>query len=159
MGRLKRRSAYFKTLMKASSTNTSYEASFAADDKTKLASMEGGKGEDKFFYNSRTQECCGRNGSSFLSTIAYLAIFAASVAAFFGLCLWVFYQTLDNYEPKLQTTSSFIGANPGLGYRPMLQDADPYSSLIWFKHGGAGDWQDLKLNLDQFLTEYEPGFW
>ena len=107
--------------MKASSTNTSYEASFAADDKTKLASMEGGKGEDKFFYNSRTQECCGRNGSSFLSTIAYLAIFAASVAAFFGLCLWVFYQTLDNYEPKLQTTSSFIGANPGLGYRPMLQ--------------------------------------
>ena len=107
--------------MKASSTNTSYEASFVADDKTKLASMDEGKGEDNFFYNGRTRECCGRNGSSFLKTIAYLAIFAASVAAFFGLCLWVFYQTLDNYEPKLQTTSSFIGANPGLGYRPMLQ--------------------------------------
>jgi len=156
--------------MKASSTNTSYEASFAADDKTKLASMEGGKGEDKFFYNSRTQECCGRNGSSFLSTIAYLAIFAASVAAFFGLCLWVFYQTLDNYEPKLQTTSSFIGANPGLGYRPMLQDADPYSSLIWFKHGAikgdirdgpdtGGNWQKHKDNMDAFLAEYEPGYW
>ena len=104
--------------MKASSTNTSYEASFAADDKTKLASMEAE--EDNFFYNKRTRECCGRNGASFMKTIAYLMVFAATVSAFFGLCLWVFYQTLDNYTPKLQTTSSFIGANPGLGYRPML---------------------------------------
>ena len=110
--------SFFKTLMKASSTNTSYEASFAADDKTKLASMEAE--EDNFFYNKRTRECCGRNGASFMKTIAYLMVFAATVSAFFGLCLWVFYQTLDNYTPKLQTTSSFIGANPGLGYRPML---------------------------------------
>ena len=95
--------------MKPSSTNTSYEASFVADDKTKLASMDKGKG------------CCRVRASSNIKTIAYLFIFAACVAAFFGLCLWVFYQTLDNYTPKLQTTSSFIGANPGLGYRPMLQ--------------------------------------
>ena len=108
--------------MKASSTNTSYEASFVADDKAKLAKMDEGKeDEHACFYNSRTRECFGRNLTSFGKTVAYLVIVAASIAGFFGLCLWVFYQTLDNYTPKLQTASSFIGTNPGLGYRPMRQ--------------------------------------
>jgi len=116
------------------------------------------KSEGNFVYNSKTREFFGRTFSEW-SVAIYGIFFAAIVGAFFGMCIWVFYQTLDNYTPKLQTTSSFIGANPGLGYRPMRQESDPYSSLIWFKHGGAGDWQDLKQNLDQFLTEYEPGFW
>ncbi len=76
-----------------------------------------------------------------------------------GLCLWIFYQTLDNYTPKLQTTTSFIGSNPGLGFRPMRTETDPYSSLVWFRHGGAGNWDYLRQNLDRFLVEYEPGFW
>jgi hypothetical protein len=33
-----------------------------------------------------------------------------------------------------------------------------YSSLIWFRHGGDGNWDKLKSNLDKFLEEYEPGF-
>ena len=93
----------------------------ASDDKTKLAKMEEDDIKTHFVYNGKTGECFGRNWPSFWKTASYLAVFAASVSAFFGLCLWVFYQTLDNYEPKLQASSSFIGANPGLGYRPMLQ--------------------------------------
>ena len=73
--------------------------------------------------------------------------------------LWVFYQTLDNYEPKLQKDSSYIGHNPGLGYRPMLTKENPYSSLLWFKHGASGNWDRFKENLDEFLVEYEPGYW
>lgn len=30
---------------------------------------------------------------------------------------------------------------------------------VWFRHGGAGDWDDLKEELDKFLQEYEPGYW
>ena len=167
--------------MKASSTNTSYEASFVDNDTTKLAKMdEGQEDEHSCLYNSRTGECFGRQWTSFWKTAAYLTIVAASIAGFFGLCLWVFYQTLDNYTPKLQTSSSFIGTNPGLGYRPMrqvnlsfttrhrdsststyflLQESNPYSSLIWFRHGAGGDWPSLKDNLDAFLAEYEPGYW
>ena len=60
---------------------------------------------------------------------------------------------------RFQTYSSFIGNNPGLGYRPMSLETDPYSSLIWFRHGGSGDWDPLKQTLDKFLSEYEPGYW
>ena len=40
-----------------------------------------------------------------------------------------------------------------------FQESDPYSSLIWFTHGAKGTWGDLKKNLDDFLAEYEPGYW
>ena len=41
----------------------------------------------------------------------------------------------------------------------MSLETDPYSSLIWFRHGGSGDWDPLKQTLDKFLSEYEPGYW
>ena len=30
---------------------------------------------------------------------------------------------------------------------------------IRFTHGGRGNWKHLKENLDEFLQEYEPGYW
>jgi hypothetical protein len=109
--------------MKASSTDTSYEASYDTNDKIKLAKMEEDKkaaGGGNFLHNTKTNEILGRTMSAWMVAI-YMLIFSACLSMFWGLCLWVFYQTLDNYTPKLQTTSSFIGANPGLGYRPMKQ--------------------------------------
>jgi len=94
-----------------------------------------------------------------LKAIVYLVLFAAGLCLFYGLLIWVFYQTLDNYTPKLQQSGAFIGSNPGLGYRPRLDNEDPYSSLIWFTHGGDGNWRKLKDSLDNFLKEYEPGYW
>ena len=41
----------------------------------------------------------------------------------------------------------------------MSLETDPYSSLIWFRHGGSGDWDPLKKTLDKYLSEYEPGYW
>jgi len=40
----------------------------------------------------------------------------------------------------------------------VVQGVNMYSSLIWFRHGGDGNWDKLKSNLDKFLEEYEPGF-
>ena len=50
---------------------------------------------------------CGTEGSwrssgAWLKLILYSVTFDACNATFWGLCLWVFYQTLDNYEPRLQ---------------------------------------------------------
>lgn len=127
--------------------NSSYEAEAVpvVSDKARLASMEDEKSSKTWL---RRVPCLA---------FFYMVLFSAGLALFWGLCLWVFYQTLDNYTPKLQT--AFIGTNPGLGFRPMRQEEDPYSSLIWFKHGGRGDWQAYKDNLDAFLAEYEPGYW
>jgi len=113
-----------------------------------------------FCYDSKSKEFFGRSAGSCCKLLAFMFSFSCILAAFWGLCLWVFYQTLDNYTPKLTSGhSSFIGTNPGLGFRPMRTDTNPYSSLIWFRHGAGGNWDDLKDNLDNFLAEYEPGYY
>lgn len=126
--------------------NTSYEVPSVSDDKAKLAAN-----------NMDRKEGCLSRYWPMWKPVIYMLYFSAGLVLFWGLLLWVFYQTLDNYTPKLQT--AFIGSNPGLGFRPMRQEENPYSSLIWFRHGAGGDWIDLKDNLDAFLAEYEPGFW
>ena len=155
-------------------------------DRKRLALSEKGvdDGSDLNNWLCSEGEYLGRSPGSWLKLSLYSIIFAACLVAFWGLCLGAFFQTLDNYTPKLQassalkrpvrrkyvrnwetefasfqTYSSFIGNNPGLGYRPMSLDTDPYSSLIWFRHGGSGDWDPLKKTLDKFLAEYEPGYW
>ena len=107
--------------MKQASRDTSFEGSYGqtnTGDKVKLAQddKEGG-----FCWNGKTNEFMGRTFWSWLKLLGYSFFFIGGLVLFWGLCLWVFYQTLDNYTPKLQTSSSFIGANPGLGYRPMRQ--------------------------------------
>lgn len=149
------------------------------DDKARLAAGFGGKRRKAgssstgssssskrsalglFCYNPKTGEVLGRGGrGGWAAVAAYLLLFSGFLSAFWGLCLWVFYQTLDNYTPKLQHDSgSYVGQNPGLGYRPMRTETDPYSNLVWFRHGGAGNWDDFKNELDRFLLEYEPGYW
>jgi len=126
--------------------NTSYENPSTTDEKTRFASMET---EEKKGFFQRINP---------LKSFLYMLCLSAGLCLFFGLLIAAFYQTLDNYTPKLQQGGAFIGSNPGLGYQPFDKD-DPYSSLIWFTHGGLGDWQKIKDNLDDFLEEYEPGYW
>ena len=49
-------------------------------------------------------EILGRSPGAWFKLILYSVTFDACNAVFWGLCLWVFYQTLDNYEPRLQVT-------------------------------------------------------
>ena len=46
-----------------------------------------------------------------------------------------------------------------MGFRPTPPETEIESTLIWFRHGGSGDWDPLKKTLDKFLAEYEPGYW
>ena len=49
-----------------------------------------------------SDEILGRSLTSWIKLILYSVTFDACNAVFWGLCLWAFYQTLDNYEPRLQ---------------------------------------------------------
>ena len=114
--------------------DTSFEGSYESttDDKQKLSDqMEKRSDLKNYLHDPKTGEYLGRSFFGWCALIGFSACFSACIAAYWGINLWVFYQTLDNYTPRLQRSSSFIGTNPGLGYRPMKLETDPYSSLIW----------------------------
>ena len=60
--------------------------------------------EQNFGKDDTPDEILGRSLGSWVKLILYSVTFDACNAVFWGLCLWVFYQTLDNYEPRLQVT-------------------------------------------------------
>ena len=142
-------------------------------DKAKLAgdedSVSYGSGsqesQEGYFWDSRRRELLGRTLPSWLKLISFYFLYTAILAMLWGLCMGVFIQTLDFYVPKLVENQR----NPGLGFRPAgglgfkndrgdSSSPSVYSSLIWFKHGASGNWQQLKENLDIHLRQYEPGF-
>lgn len=45
----------------------------------------------------------------------------------------MFYQTLDDQKPKWMLDNGLIGSNPGLGFRPMPEESNVESTLIWFE--------------------------
>ena len=74
---------------------------------------------DKDDKDDTPYEILGRSPSSWFKLILYSVTFDACNAVFWGLCLWVFYQTLDNYEPRLQVQrytkrwTCFVKQQPG----------------------------------------------
>lgn len=63
----------------------------------------------------------------------FYVIFYAALAGFFAAIFAVFYQTLDDQKPKWMLDNGLIGSNPGLGFRPMPEDSNVESTLIWFE--------------------------
>jgi sodium/potassium-transporting ATPase subunit beta len=134
-------------------------------DKKSYSPAKGGPdngGFKKFLWNPDTSEFLGRTGASWLKITIFYIIFFAGLAAFFGLMLWIFYQTLDMGKPKWIGENGLIGSNPGVGFRPMPdQDKNVESTLIWYKRGegDAGSfWSDqLKVMWDQYAKGVGTG--
>jgi len=111
-----------------------------------------------FIWNPRTKEFCGRTGSSWLKILIFYIIFYLCLAAFWALMLLIFYQTIDDRQPKWQLGESRIGVNPGLGFRPRPPEKNIGSTLIWFKHGDKeSSWGHWANDLDKFLENYDKG--
>ena len=83
----------------------------------------------------------------YLKILGYQVVFVISLCTYFFLCLLLYLQTLDGFKPKI-----IRNRNPALMMRPL--PTNPYSTLIHFKHGGSGTWQELKESLDDFITPY-----
>jgi len=125
-----------------------------------------------FLWQGKTKEILGRTVFSWLRLFLFYFLFCSILALLWGLCIGIFFQTVDFYIPKYIQTEGVMGRNPGLGFRPQGglglkksdngtgQESGPsvYSSLIWFRHGADGNWGDLKESMDIYLAQYEPGF-
>jgi len=115
----------------------------------------GWEGFKQFLWNSETSEFLGRTASSWFKIGLFYVIYYAFLAGFFVAMLLVFYQTLDDTIPKWQNSNGIIGTNPGVGYRPMPADGSVESTLIHFRHGELGNWDEWKKRLVDFLKPYE----
>jgi len=111
----------------------------------------------QFIWNSERGEFLGRTGGSWLKVLVFYVIFYVCLAAFFAVMLIIFYQTLDNFQPKWTLDSSIIGTNPGLGFRPMPSTDQVESTLIWFQQGKKTNWEHWYNELETFLGPYDEG--
>lgn len=117
----------------------------------KLGKWEGLR---KFLWNSETSQCLGRTGSSWAKILFFYLVFYAALVGYFTAMLAVFWQTLDMKIPKYQLAESLIGANPGLGFRPMPEEANVESTLIWYRASDNGNVEAWTKHIDAFLEPY-----
>ncbi|KAF6215455.1 hypothetical protein GE061_010208 [Apolygus lucorum] len=90
--------------------------------------------------------------------ILFYIIFYIVLAALFAFCMVVLYYTLDPRIPKYKLDDSLIGMNPGLGFRPMPNDSNGLSSLIWYRGTQWKDYEGWVDKLKNFVKEYKtPG--
>ncbi|GLG92260.1 Sodium/potassium-transporting ATPase subunit beta-2 [Gryllus bimaculatus] len=116
------------------------------------------KGAWQFFFDSERGTVLGRDGRSWAKIGLFYLGFYAVLAALFAVCLWVFFQTLDPRIPTWQLDSSIIGTSPGLGFRPMPEDSNVESTLIWYRGTDRDDFRQWTDTLDEFLAVYKtPG--
>lgn len=118
---------------------------------TKLGKWEGFK---QFLWNGETSECLGRTGGSWAKILLFYIIFYAALAGFFAAMLAVFYQTLDPSKPKWMLDNGLIGSNPGLGFRPMPEESNVESTLVWFEAANEDNTKHWISALDEFLAPY-----
>lgn len=128
-------------------------------DKKSYSPSKGGQdngGFKRFLWNPDTSEVLGRTGASWFKITVFYIIFFAGLAAFFGLMLWIFLQTLEESKPKWIGESGLIGSNPGVGFRPMPdQDKNVESTLIWYKRGQGNDGSFWSNQLKKMMDDYE----
>lgn len=84
--------------------------------------------------------------------LIFYVIFYAALAGFFAAIFAVFYQTLDQHQPKWKLDDGLIGSNPGLGFRPMPDESNVESTLIWFEAANTGNTKHWISALDEFLA-------
>jgi len=130
------------------------EFKFAA----KSESKGGMEGFMLFLWNPETKEFLGRTGMSWLKIGIFYLIYYAFLAGFFMLMLLAFFAIrIDNDEPAYDTRSGIIGGNPGVGFRPMPDNKDIKSTLIWFRHGEEtkANWQPWVDRLEEHMKDYK----
>ncbi|XP_043784138.1 uncharacterized protein LOC122710371 isoform X2 [Apis laboriosa] len=86
-------------------------------------------------------------------TGAFYTCFFSALALLFAVCMKGLLATLNYEKPRWILEESLIGTNPGLGFRPMSNNADE-RSLIWYSSSDPSSVQKWTGLLDTFLEEY-----
>merc|ERR1712110_588442 len=113
-----------------------------------------------FLYDPDTGAILSRTPKSWALITIFYIIYYSCLAAFWFLCLFIFFQFIDNDQPRWQQENSLIGRSPALGVRPG-QDWDSIeSSIILFNYErdtdeiavpGYGGWVK---RTDDFIKPY-----
>jgi len=120
-----------------------------------------------FMYDKNTGAIMGRTPMSWLLITVFYIIYYTLLAGFWLLCLFIFYQFIEEHQPRWQQDSGLIGRSPALGVRPGQDDSIIESSVIIFNHENPGDdenipgykqWVDrLDAYLEPYRAEPENG--
>jgi len=124
------------------------------NNKGETEKLTSGQQFKKWLWDTETKQFLGRTGGSWLKILVFYIIFYICLAAFWALCLFIFYQTIDPHQPKWKLSESRIGTNPGLGFRPRPPDTKIESTLIWFTSGSQGNYQHWVDDLEKHLRPY-----
>jgi len=114
-----------------------------------------------FMYDKNTGAIMGRTPMSwFLITVFYI-IYYSCLAGFWALCMFIFYQFIEEHQPRWQQDDGLIGKSPALGVRPAQHDSIIESSVIIFNHENSKDdenipgYQQWVDRLDTYLEPYK----
>jgi len=104
----------------------------------------------------------GRTPMSWLLITIFYIIYYACLAGFWALMLLVFFQFIEDKQPRWQQDSSLIGRSPALGVRPGQPWADIDSSMIIFNKDKEAveeykvpGWKGWVERSNAFLKTYE----
>ncbi|RLU18376.1 hypothetical protein DMN91_008733 [Ooceraea biroi] len=104
-------------------------------------------------YNPQEGTYCGHPPKKWGYTLIFYACFYAGLAILFSICMKGMLATLSYEKPKWTLSSSLIGTNPGLGFRPISDNPDE-RSLIWYSASNETEVQKWTNLLDTFLEQY-----
>jgi len=121
-----------------------------------------------FLYDPDNGTFLSRTPLSWLKITVFYTIYYSCLAAFWYVCLLIFFQTLPvAYDgPKWTLEGSLIGKNPGVGIRPLNRDVRIDSNLfklqiddkneVLSEKDGEGDLNiDYARRAQKFLEVYE----
>lgn len=117
-----------------------------------------------FLYDKNTGAIMGRTPLSWLLITIFYIIYYAFLAGFWALMLIVFFQFIDDKEPRWQQAESRIGRSPALGVRPEQAWEHIDSSIILFNKETEKDvdnkvpgYEGWVKRTNEFLTKgYKP---
>jgi len=91
------------------------------------------------------------NFSLEINYVIYQSIFVLLLTTIWACLFTAYYSSLDPFEPR------FVNKNrtPGMSFRARSENI--YSTLIHFKHGGSGNWQNLVSRFLDFIKFYGFG--
>lgn len=105
-----------------------------------------------FLYDKNTGAIMGRTPKSWGLIGAFYLVYYLALAAFWALMLLVFFQTINDHQPRWMGSESLIGTSPAVGVRPGPAEDHLESSMIIFnkkvqedrerKLQGWGGWQN-----------------
>lgn len=121
-----------------------------------------------FLYDPDNGTFLSRTPLSWLKITVFYTIYYSFLAAFWYVCLMIFFQTLPDEAigPKWKLDGSLIGVNPGVGIRPLNQDKriDSNMFVLQYKDSnmvttdkeGEGDLNiDYARRTEKFLEVYK----